>query len=530
MAKKDPGVLSAILSAQKEKTGGEVPSLKSVEDALSGVSTISAADLKAILSGGSIGAPANNVIEIAQDIKQITENTDIEAKESEKVSDNIEQLVEIQQDLLPTKEEKTEEIELFRDQNDILSKIEENTRSVMSPQGIIDSSSTASQSGGASTGLLAGAAGLAGGLLGGGLLGGGIKGIMGLFGKGAGAAVGEAGAASVGSTLIKGITGFIGNIFKTLMKGAIITMLVGGLINGLVDGIEEYKKSGDISKALWKGFAGFIEFLSLGLIDEDDINYIKDSIKEKGVFGFISDSISKLISSAVEFITSSDLFKDLKQQYEDVGIGMMLVNGLKSWATAIIDLWFGEGTADKIGESILNKFNEIKELATGFVETIKSIYNELIDSLISLIKEIHIPKFGFTVPLPDVFGGDKEFSFGPYYPFGKNEENSITNSTSTNIENSSNVLLTKLENVNNKENSSNVLLTKSENTTAENVITQNEENALIQQNMMATGAPSTIYAPTTNNNNSKQTTIMPPIKVRNDEDPMMKILMGEGGW
>lgn len=131
-------------------------------------------------------------------------------------------------------------------------------------------------------------------------------------------------AAKEGGGLMDTITGFMGtglmtaiksifspaNILKSLGKVFAIGMIIGALFEGVMDGFDEYMKTGDIGKALIAGLAGIIDFLTFGLFD-------KDKIKE--VIGdFAAWTDEHLIQPFVKFISGiKDSFMSL---IENIGI------------------------------------------------------------------------------------------------------------------------------------------------------------------------------------------------------------------
>jgi hypothetical protein len=100
------------------------------------------------------------------------------------------------------------------------------------------------------------------------------------------------------------------NILKALGKVFAIGMIIGALFEGVMDGFDEFTKSGDIGKALIAGLAGIIDFLTFGLFD-------KEKIKE--VIGDFSKwTYDHLVKPFVDFITSvKDSFMSL---IENIGV------------------------------------------------------------------------------------------------------------------------------------------------------------------------------------------------------------------
>lgn len=483
MAKKGPGMLDVILAAQKEKMGGEAPSVKSLEDALSNVGgTISIADFKKLLAGGTVETPASNVIDIAQDIKNITENTSVEKSNSEviveilenqavdtkNVSEHIEKIEDTQKSLEKTPEEKAEEIKLFREQNDILNQIEENTRAFN--RDTAQSESVITQPAGGS-GFLSGLLGF----LGGGLAGG----LTGLFAGGAAAGV-------VGTVLMGGITSFIGTIFKSLLKGSIITMLVGGLISGIVDFIQKYKESGDFAAALWEGFSGFTEFITFGLIDKEKLDKIAENIKKEwerfynDILGFM-DAITSFVTDMMP--------ESIKNIFKKVGTEVSSAEHINK-ETGKVDYKISKTKGELQDENTLTYHDKEYKITDRSYDIIKKymdkgdytraeyfIKTEAIKEDAEVRKELSRSKAIADIKVSDT-SGINELTGEPY-------------------------------------------VIPAQNNTADTLVKKNEENAQIQQNNMSLAAPNAIYAPTTNSVTS-QTNVAPTIKSRNDEPSATK--------
>lgn len=70
------------------------------------------------------------------------------------------------------------------------------------------------------------------------------------------------------------------NILKSLGKVFGITMIIGSLINGIMDGFEEFAKSGELGKAIIAGLGGVLSFLTFGLVNKDDVQKIVESVSE----------------------------------------------------------------------------------------------------------------------------------------------------------------------------------------------------------------------------------------------------------
>jgi len=63
-------------------------------------------------------------------------------------------------------------------------------------------------------------------------------------------------------------------ILKALGKVFAIGMIIGALFEGVMDGFDEFMKTGDIGKALIAGLAGIIDFLTFGLFDKEAIKAV----------------------------------------------------------------------------------------------------------------------------------------------------------------------------------------------------------------------------------------------------------------
>lgn len=95
-------------------------------------------------------------------------------------------------------------------------------------------------------------------------------------------------AAPTGGGLLDTIMSFLGDglmaafkrilnpmsILKAWGKVFAIGMIVGALFEGVMDGFDEFMKTGDIGKALIAGLAGIIDFLTFGLFDKEKIKEV----------------------------------------------------------------------------------------------------------------------------------------------------------------------------------------------------------------------------------------------------------------
>lgn len=199
----------------------------------------------------------------------------------------------------------------------------------------------------------------------------------------------EAGGAAGG--LLGTIMGFLGdglmmalkamfnpkNILKFLGKIALPAMIIGSLVNGIMDGFNAFMETGSISEALIAGLGGVLSFLSFGLFDAETIRSITNAVSGlindyiidpiKNFFGFLGESFSKYISQPI-----MDAFS--------------YVGGL-------------------FGEYIIDPLKKIFAPITSFFSKIK-------DQMMSFVEDFGIPEISFTIPIIN-----KKVAIGPFYPF-----------------------------------------------------------------------------------------------------------------
>jgi hypothetical protein len=121
--------------------------------------------------------------------------------------------------------------------------------------------------------------------------------------------------AKAGGGLLDGIMGSLGsglmsafkflfspaNLLKAFTKVFVPAMIIGSLVNGIMDGFKTFAETGSISEALIAGLGGVLSFLSFGLFDAETIKGLVDSVSGfideyiitpiKNLFGSIKDSI-----------------------------------------------------------------------------------------------------------------------------------------------------------------------------------------------------------------------------------------------
>jgi len=187
------------------------------------------------------------------------------------------------------------------------------------------------------------------------------------------------------------------NILKALTKFLLPVMIVGSLVNGIMDGFTKFMETGSIGEALIAGLGGILSFLTFGLFDANTIRSVVD-----GVSGFITDYI---------------------------------IEPLKKFVGSI-----GEAFNTYIAQPIMQAFDYIGKLFTEYIvdpikkffSPIADFFKKIKDQVFGFLENFGIPEIGFTIP---VIG--KKVSIGPFYPFKASSDTASgstasSSSTSTN--------------------------------------------------------------------------------------------------
>ena len=151
-----------------------------------------------------------------------------------------------------------------------------------------------------------------------------------------------------------------------------------GIFDGLSAGIEEYKKSGNIGKAVKEGFAGAVSGLTFGLVDQETISAGMDKVGGwfksgwDGFTGFVGNAVSgikdvgsKVIGSAVdgfENLTGLNVPENLSEVKDAVG------NALSSAA---------EGFNNLTGLSIPTNLTELKDSVSSTFDAVGQGFTNL---------------------------------------------------------------------------------------------------------------------------------------------------------
>jgi hypothetical protein len=171
------------------------------------------------------------------------------------------------------------------------------------------------------------------------------------------------------------------NLLKAFTKFLLPAMIIGSLVNGIIDGFKAFMETGSIAEALIAGFGGILSFLTFGLIDAKTIRSIVDWFSSfvtdyiiqplKDFFGFLGESFDKYIAKPI--MDAFSAVGDMLNEY--------IVEPIKKFFAPIADF-----------------FKNIKDQVFGFLE------------------DFGIPEVGFTIP---IIG--KKVSIGPFYPFRPSE-------------------------------------------------------------------------------------------------------------
>ena len=150
------------------------------------------------------------------------------------------------------------------------------------------------------------------------------------------------------------------NMLKFLGKIALPAMIIGSLVNGLMDGFKVFSETGSISEAIVAGLGGILSFLTFGLFDADTLKTVV-----KAFSGFVNDYIIEPVQNFFTFL--GDSFKKY-----------------------------------------------IVEPLAEFLEPLVNFFKNIKDQILSMVESIGIPEISFTIPVIDT-----EVSIGPFYPFKK---------------------------------------------------------------------------------------------------------------
>jgi hypothetical protein len=197
-----------------------------------------------------------------------------------------------------------------------------------------------------------------------------------------------------GSGILGSIIGFLGagiksafkflfnpkNLLTVFTRFLAPAMLIGSLVNGIMDGFKAFAETGSIGEALIAGLGGVLSFLTFGLFDADTIRNVVDAVS-----GFVNDYIVEPVKNFVKFI--------------------------------------GESFNTYVKEPIMAAFDTVAGLFDEFIvqplktvfEPVTSFFKSLKDTVFGWFENFEIPGISFNV-----FG--KEMGFGPWRPFKSETE------------------------------------------------------------------------------------------------------------
>jgi hypothetical protein len=167
------------------------------------------------------------------------------------------------------------------------------------------------------------------------------------------------------------------NLLKVFTKVFVPAMIIGSIVNGIIDAFKAFFDGGDFIDVLLAGLGGILEFLSFGLIDAETL---------KSAVTWMGNAVNEyIITPVMEFFSwMGDLFDEY------------IVQPLTNIATQLYGL---------LDEYVL------KPLAKVF-EPVKEFFIKIKNNVISFLEDFGIPKISFTIPIIK-----KEVSIGPFYPF-----------------------------------------------------------------------------------------------------------------
>lgn len=173
------------------------------------------------------------------------------------------------------------------------------------------------------------------------------------------------------------------SIIRVVSRVFAPAMLVGSLVNGIMDGFDTWKKSGSLSEALISGLGGILDFLSFGLFDKKSVRKMISAVN-----GFVNKYITEPISNLVNGL--GDAF----DQY----IGKPIAQAFQSMYQ-----W-----AQSLGQMFMDYV--VTPIQTA-IQPIADFFADMMDSVLNFLKNIEIPGISFNVP---VYG---DVAFGPWHPF-----------------------------------------------------------------------------------------------------------------
>jgi hypothetical protein len=180
------------------------------------------------------------------------------------------------------------------------------------------------------------------------------------------------------------------NILRFVTKIFLPAMIIGSIVNGIVDAFKAFFNGGDFVDVLVAGLGGVLEFLTFGLLDAESL---------KAGIEWMGNAVDEYIVEPV------------KQFF--------------SWMGNIFSEYIMQPILD-IGTKLYGMLDEyvLTPLANLF-EPVASFFRKIKDQLFGFFEDFGIPEIGFTIP-----GVNKKVSIGPWYPF-KKETSTTTNTNAS---------------------------------------------------------------------------------------------------
>jgi hypothetical protein len=197
--------------------------------------------------------------------------------------------------------------------------------------------------------------------------------------------------AGAGGGILDSIMGFLGtglmtavkflfspkNLLKAFTKFFAPAMIIGSLVNGIMDGFKVFSETGSIGEALIAGLGGVLSFLTFGLFDAETIKNVVNAVS-----GFVTEYIVEPITKFFNFL--GDSFNTY----------------IKEPVMAAFDT-----VAGLFDEFIVQPLKTVFEPVTKFFSNLK-------DTIFGWFEGFEIPGINFSVM-------GKQFGFGPWTPFKK---------------------------------------------------------------------------------------------------------------
>jgi len=195
--------------------------------------------------------------------------------------------------------------------------------------------------------------------------------------------------AGAGGGILDSIMGFLGNglmtavkflfnpknLLKAFTKFFAPAMIIGSLVNGIMDGFKVFSETGSIGEALIAGLGGVLSFLTFGLFDAETVKNVVNAVS-----GFVTEYIVEPITKFFNFL--GDAFNTYIK--EPVMAAFSTVAGL-------------------FDEFIIQPLKTVFEPVTKFFSNLK-------DTIVGWFQNFEIPGINFSVM-------GKQFGFGPWTPF-----------------------------------------------------------------------------------------------------------------